>query len=215
MSESQEPEHTVLGLDDDDGIEIVEVVGLDEDSPGAHAVPDEVELTLDDPEDEAEHSGPAGASSPAVAAADGEGERERLLRIQADFENTKKRLLRETEENRRPAAAPLIKRILPVLDNFERALSTEPGAETSAENLRRGVELIFRQMLDELRKEGLESIDSVGQAFDPEIHDAVETARLDEIPAGTVVEELQRGYRLRGRLLRPSLVRVNVNDSGL
>ena len=80
----------------------------------------------------------------------------------------------------------------------------------NGDGLRQGIELIFRQMLDELRREGLEAISAVGQAFDPEIHDAVETESCSDYPADTVIEELLRGYTLRGRLLRPALVKVNV-----
>lgn len=229
MRKTDRQEDPALNLDDDDSIEIVEVWGMDEDSPGASVVPDddpdELILTLDDPDPPGDPYLSDGAMASAVrtpamspSALRDVSDQERLLRVQADFENLKKRVEREAEETRRQAAAALIGRILPVLDNFERALSAEAGAETNADALRRGVALIFRQMLDELRKEGLEAIESVGQTFDPEVHEAVETGSVPEFPNDVVIEELQRGYRLRGRVLRPALVRVNVNltagDSG-
>jgi molecular chaperone GrpE len=227
MSNTETSEEMVLdlGLDDDHEIEIVEVVGLDEDSPGASAVvdddPDEVILSLDSPDLDDDDSEPeaslerADVSSVHAGAVVGAGPpeltaEERLLRIQADFENFKKRVEREAEENREQSTAALIGRILPVLDNFERALSVETGPEASVESFRTGVELIFRHMVDELRREGLEPIDVVGKPFDPGLHDAVETTSIPDLTADTIIEELQRGYRLKGRLLRPALVKVNV-----
>jgi molecular chaperone GrpE len=97
--------------------------------------------------------------------------------------------------------------LLPVLDNFERALSTARQAGVDGQ-LHDGVALIFRQLLDELRREGLEAVDTVGEPFDPAVHEAVATAEDTGLPPHTIVEELQRGYLLQGRLLRPALVRV-------
>jgi len=190
---------------EDDDIEIVEVVGLDEDSPGASPVradtTDEVVIRLEqDPADTL----PRGYSGMP------EGSAERLRRMQADFENYKKRVARERKDQEHHATAELIGRLLPVLDNFERALSVGPGMQNE-ESLRGGVILIFRQILDELRKEGLSAIESVGQPFDPRLHDAVQTAEGSGHPPNTVIDEIQRGYRFRSRLLRPALVRVSVD----
>jgi len=195
----------------DDEIEIVEIVGLDEGresspatrpgGPAARRTAAAQELVVEI----GPRPGRAGDLSPADV-------REQLLRLSADFENFRRRAEREREANERHASASLIGRLLPVLDNFERALSREPGG--GADRLYDGVALIFRQLLDELRKEGLVAVDSVGEPFDPEFHEAVATTVEDALPPDIVVEELQRGYRLHERLLRPSLVRVTVDRRG-
>jgi molecular chaperone GrpE len=140
--------------------------------------------------------------------------------LQADFENLKKRTERERRGYTQRATVTVVARLLPVLDNFERALtiSAEP---TDGEAMRDGVVLIFRQLLEELRREGLEAIEAVGQSFDPEIHEAVETDTTSGRPSNIVTEEFLRGYRLKGDLLRPALVKVSIdpkddvdNDTG-
>jgi molecular chaperone GrpE len=200
---------------DNDDIEILEVVALDEDSPGAGARKDdpeegrdEVTLDFDDPA--------GGTPAPRSDGGREEGpasEHDRLLRLQADFENFKKRMEREQEANERHAAAGLVTRLLPVLDNFERALSSEvPTAEGRA--FQDGVALIFRQLLDELRKQGLAAVDSIGQEFDPNVHEAVAMDRDSGLPPNTVVEELRRGYLLHQRLLRAAQVKVSLDPEG-
>jgi molecular chaperone GrpE len=135
---------------------------------------------------------------------------ERFKRLQSDFENLEKRSDREREGYTHRATVGLVTRLLPVLDNFERALSV--GSEpTDGEAMRDGVVLIFRQLADELRREGLEAIDALGQSFDPEIHEAVETDTASGKPSNFVVDEFQRGYRLKGDLLRPALVKVSID----
>jgi molecular chaperone GrpE len=101
---------------------------------------------------------------------------------------------------------------LPVLDNFERALSAARDAGQDA-LFHDGIVLIFKQLLEELRKEGLAAVDTVGEPFNPEVHDAVATLQHSGFPPNTVVEEMQRGYLLHGRLLRPALVTVSVDPS--
>jgi len=96
-----------------------------------------------------------------------------------------------------------------VLDNFERALGGSTG--TPGASFREGMALVFRQLLEELRKEGLTAVDSVGEPFDPAVHEAVATEQAPELPPHTVVEELQRGYLLHDRLLRPALVKVTLD----
>lgn len=198
--------------DDTDEIEILEVVGLDEEFPAASAGPtpvdehpDEVVVALDDePEAEA-----AAGDDGAIDASRTLSDSERLVRIQADFDNLAKRVARERAAQSGQATADLVERLLPVLDNFERAvqLGTEGSGDTA---LREGIMLIFRQFLDVLRQEGLVAVDTVGEPFDPSVHEAVETDRNSSLPPGTVVEELQRGYKLRKRLIRPALVKVRV-----
>lgn len=207
MSDSdRRMENSVLSPEDqsDDDIEIVEVVGLDEDSPGATAVEDDGDLVLD--LDEAPPAGPAQPEPPASA------DTERLIRLRAEFDNLERRVERERADFREQANADLIIRLLPVLDNFERGLASGMQAG-DVESLRDGIVLIFRQLLDELRKEGLEAIEAVGETFDPEVHEAVETDEDSSLPPHTVTEELQRGYRMNGKLLRPSLVKVKVDPT--
>jgi len=200
-------------LEENDDIEIIEVIGLDEDSPApaAGSAPgaagdssDEVVLDFDS---EAEISGLL-SEQPNGDLRD-VPDSERLLRLKADFDNFKKRIDREREASERHASASLVTRLLPVLDNFERALARDvPEGDGNA--FREGIEMIFRQLLEELRKEGLTSVDSIGQPFDPNVHEAVATDSRSDLPAQTVLEELQRGYLMHNRLLRPSLVKVCV-----
>ena len=120
---------------------------------------------------------------------------------------------REREANERHAAAGLVTRLLPVLDNFERALSSEVPTE-EGRAFQEGVALIFRQLLDELRKQGLAAVDSLGQEFDPTVHEAVAMDADSGLPPNTVVEELRRGYLLHDRLLRAAQVKVSLDPDG-
>ncbi len=133
---------------------------------------------------------------------------ERLLRKQAELENFSKRAQREKEEFRQHATEGLIRSLLPVLDGFERALRQR--APAVPESFYQGMELIHRQLCDVLGRAGLEAIETTGQLFDPHYHQAVETvedaARRDQ----EIAEELQRGYKLKHRLLRPAIVKVAV-----
>jgi molecular chaperone GrpE len=193
-----------LPADREEEVEILEVVGVDEDAPPAPA--DEVEVEFDD------EGGPLPAlpGRPAPAPAGAESvERERYLRLYADFENLKKRVERERVEHRLRATESLLERLLPVLDNFERALAARSGEEA----LRTGVQMIYRQLYDELRREGLKPVEALGQLFDPSVHEAVATTADSGLPAHTVVGELQRGYFFGDRLLRPSLVRVQTDEA--
>lgn len=131
----------------------------------------------------------------------------KFLYAMADLENTKKRFEREKEEIIKYAEADLIKEILPVLDNMERAWNSSNVQQI--EDLRKGLDLIQRQLLDVLKKRGLTPIDAEGATFDPFFHEAVELVERDDIPEGTVVEEVQKGYLFKDRLLRPALVKVS------
>lgn len=131
----------------------------------------------------------------------------RLLRLQADFENYRRRVQREREELALFANQKLLLSLLPVLDNLERALGT-PVAEGD-EKLRQGVELTARSFREILLREGVEAIAAVGQPFDPNLHEAVMTIESAEHPEGTVVAEFQKGYRLGDRVIRPSMVQVS------
>ena len=186
---------------EDDEIEILEVVGLEEDAPAAP--PEEIEVEFEDDGGRA----PQAASAAPVKGGEAQ-ERERYLRLYADFENLKKRVERERIEHRLRATESLLSRLLPVLDNFERALAARAGED----GLRAGVQMIYRQLFDELRREGLRPVEALGQTFDPTIHEAVATTSDSGLPPHTVVGELQRGYFFGDRLLRPSLVRVQTDD---
>lgn len=133
--------------------------------------------------------------------------RNTMIRRQADFENYKKRVDRERAEDRSRATAVIIEHVLPVLDAFERALAAH--ADPAYEEYRKGFELIYRQLLDVFVRYGLEPIEAVGHPFDPHLHHAVERVESTEHVDGMVIEEHQKGYLFRERVLRPSMVRVS------
>ena len=131
---------------------------------------------------------------------------DRLLRTAAEFDNYRKRIDRERRDQSESAAAALLAEVLPVVDNLERALQAPSGPE--AAGYRAGVELIHRQMLDLLRKRGVTPIDALGADFDPRFHQAVSQESSQTHRDGEVMEEMQRGYMLGDRLLRPAMVKV-------
>ena len=130
---------------------------------------------------------------------------ERLVRLQAEFENARKRSAKEQQEFRDYAIFDTVKSLLPLVDSLALAVRTPTvdGVELHA-----GMELIYRQLQDILCKMGVTSIDAVGERFDPQIHHAIATADTDLVEDGTVVGELQRGYKFKDRLLRPAMVTV-------
>jgi molecular chaperone GrpE len=135
---------------------------------------------------------------------------DRLLRKQAEFENFRKRTEREMQEAYRRARADILLDILPALDNMERALKHADNADATV--LHEGLALIYKQLSDALGKHGLEAIDSIGSPFDPELHEAVAAEQNDDVDDHTVLDELQRGYKLGDRLLRPARVKVSVQS---
>jgi len=141
---------------------------------------------------------------------------DRLARLQAEFDNARKRAVREQQEFREFAAADVIKNFLPILDSLERALKAggDSNSNSNSNDFRNGVELIYRQFQDALQKIGVQPIVSLGQAFDPRVHEAVEMVDTSEVPDHHVLDELQRGYRYKERLLRPAMVRVARNARG-
>jgi molecular chaperone GrpE len=132
---------------------------------------------------------------------------DRLARMQAEFENARKRAERERIEFRDYATGSVVEQFLPVLDNFALALDSAG----SAEQLRSGVELIVKQMEEILRQLQVTPVATVGEAFDPRLHEAIGLVERDDLPDQHVAEEIRRGYRLRERLLRPAMVRVVSN----
>jgi molecular chaperone GrpE len=135
---------------------------------------------------------------------------DRLARLQAEFDNARKRAVKEQQDFREFAAADVIKNFLPTLDSFERALK----ANADASEFRSGVELIYRQFQDALQKIGVQPILATGQVFDPRLHEAVEMVDTVDVPDQQVVDEFQRGYKYKDRLLRPAMVRVARNGRG-
>ncbi len=138
---------------------------------------------------------------------------DRLARAQAEFDNARKRAAREQQEYRDYAQADAIKALLPILDSFERALEAHPPGHSSSKTIefRSGIDLIYKQLQDALQKLGVQPIAAKGKSFDPRLHEAIEMVDTDEADDQTVIEELQRGYKLKERLLRPAMVRVARN----
>ena len=134
---------------------------------------------------------------------------DRLARLQAEFENYRKRSAREQAEFKDYAVSDAVKSFLPILDSFDLALRQKPDA--SETSLRAGIELIRKQFEDAFTRLGVQTVPSEGQTFDPRVHEAIEMIPSSEHADHEVIEELQRGYKLKDRLLRPAMVRVATN----
>ncbi len=132
---------------------------------------------------------------------------DRLARAQAEFDNARRRAAKEQQDYRDYATMDALKSLLPVLDSFERALQSK----SDASDFRNGIELIYKQLQDALAKQGVIAIPANGQPFDPRFHEAIEMVETTEAPDHTVVEELQRGYKYKDRLMRPAMVKVAKN----
>lgn len=172
---------------------------------------DEENVPAETPAEQAEV--PEESAAPVVGADSDEmallrARNEQLIRIAADFENYKRRHVREKEDWAKYAGQQVITMLLPVIDNFERALQTEPKAE-EFESFVEGVRMIHRQLVEVLGKAGVEVIQAVGEPFNPEFHEAIMSEASDEVPDETVLAEFQKGYVMNGRLLRPSRVKVS------
>lgn len=190
---------------EDDEIEILEIEGMEEPAVGG------VEPARD-PGAEGAGSGDVSGGDPSAQVEALRREKaemqERLLRRQADLENARKRLDREKVEFLRFAGSDLIGKMLPVLDNLERALDASAGTED--EGLREGIRLVHQQFLEVLKKEGLEPVEALGKKFDPNEHEAVFREEVEDAESDEVIGVLQKGYFYRGRLLRPAMVKVAV-----
>jgi len=156
---------------------------------------------LEENEDEV-HSGPKNLKE---AQAQIDELDERLLRLTAEYDNFRKRSQREKNESRQFANQHLLEKQLPVLDNFEMALT---AAENTDPAIRDGVQMIYDQFLSVLKEAGVEGIDAGGELFDPNIHEAISQKETTEVEEGTVVQQVQRGYKLNDRLVRPARVIV-------
>ncbi|UQZ86968.1 heat shock protein GrpE [Paenibacillus konkukensis] len=133
---------------------------------------------------------------------------QRFLRTQADFDNFRRRTRQEKEEFAKYASLKLIEQLLPVVDNFERALVAGKD-NNDYDALLKGVDMIFRQFEQVLAGEGLQAMEAVGQPFNPEFHQAIMQVDSDEHEEGIVVEEVQKGYMLKDKVLRPAMVKVS------
>jgi len=131
-----------------------------------------------------------------------------LKRLKAEFENYKKRVLKEREEVRKLANENLIRQFLPIMDDLERAINSAKETR-SINSLIEGIVMILNQLKEILKKQGVEEIEAKGREFDPYLHEAVLELRSDEYPDNFVVEEMRKGYKLNNRILRPAMVKVN------
>jgi molecular chaperone GrpE len=129
-----------------------------------------------------------------------------MLRMRAEFDNARRRAERERSDYLQFAAMDLVRDILPILDDFERALNVE----TADRNYAKGVELIYQRMFETVKKMGLEPIETAGKPFDPNVHQAIERVPTEEAEDQTILGEYQKGYNFKGKLLRPAMVRVAV-----
>lgn len=140
---------------------------------------------------------------------------DRLLRLQAEFENYRRRTRQEMQQSSDSAGEAIFRQLLPIVDNLERAVAAGPDASEPAGSrtdsaVAEGVRLVLRQLLDLLEKNGVTPIESLNQPFDPHVHEAVIRVEEQGYETDTVVEEFQRGYSLQGKILRPSMVKVAV-----
>ncbi len=133
---------------------------------------------------------------------------EKYLRLYAEFENYKKRTRQELDTERTYRAQSVLRDILPAIDNIERALAQQ-GESDEFKSLHKGVEMVYESLLHSLKENGLEVIEALDQPFDPNLHQAVMQESDERKDSGIVLEELQKGYKLKERVLRPSMVKVN------
>ncbi|HXZ86349.1 MAG TPA: nucleotide exchange factor GrpE [Myxococcota bacterium] len=171
-------------------------------------MPNELIAELDESAEAKPEAAPAEAN-PAVAAELAEL-KDRHLRLAADFDNFRRRSLKERQDLHNYANENLVKELLPIVDNLERAVDHARKEEqrSDSDNLLQGVELTYRSLLQILTRLGVVEIAALGQPFDPQIHEAVRRIPSPDQPAGTVVEIYQKGYMLKDRMLRPAMVAV-------
>ncbi|MGN7940764.1 nucleotide exchange factor GrpE [Virgibacillus sp. 6R] len=132
----------------------------------------------------------------------------KVLRAQADFDNFRRRTRLDQEAAQKYRAQSLVSEIIPALDNFERALQIEADNDQT-KSLLQGMNIVYNQLIQALQNEGVEAIKSVGEQFDPHIHQAVMQVEDENFESNTVIEELQKGYKLKDRVIRPAMVKVN------
>lgn len=224
MEENERTSDFCSDSGDNDEVEILEVIGIEDDLGQAppeesfeSAADDEYLLDLDAPPSGLNDTGglvaEAGDYSASVIDNDGDTETDRqiLMRLRADYDNLRKRIDRERSEFEFHANFALVGRLLPVMDNLERALAADSGPGGP---LREGLVMIRRQLSDQLEQDGLTVIETIGHTFDPAMHDAVATEPSDEHPSNTILEELQKGYLFQNRVLRTAMVKVSTGEEG-
>lgn len=158
-----------------------------------------------------EHTEPADAGTNLLAESykrQAEENHGKYLRAQADFDNFRKRTLKEKEELAQYASLKLVNQLLPIVDNFQRALQTG-GEAAESDAFAKGVDMIYRQLIQVLENEGLKAMEPVGQPFDPELHQAIMQVDSEEHEEGIVVEVVQQGYWLKDKVIRPAMVKVS------
>lgn len=138
-----------------------------------------------------------------------EESQQRYLRAQADFDNFRRRTLKEKEELGQYASMKLIGELLPVVDNFDRAIDAAKSGGAEGDSFSKGIDMIFRQLVGVLEQEGLKQMETVGQPFNPDFHQAIMQVESEEHEEGIVVEEVQKGYMLKDKVLRPAMVKVS------
>jgi len=180
------------------------VVETQNPEPASSEQPDDI-VAIDTPEGQLARLAEVAAERDRLAAETAEL-RDRLLRARAEFDNARRRVERDRTDFLQFASMDMVKEILPILDDFERALKVE----TADRDYAKGVELIYGRLFETLRKLGLEAIQTEGREFDPNIHQAVERVETDDAPDQAILGEFQRGYIFKGRLLRPAMVKVAV-----
>jgi molecular chaperone GrpE len=198
--EKQTPEDLVDG-----GLDEIEIEFIDEKTPTESGL-EPVSDVIDEDADEAVDLGPSVEVEIERLESELDELRDIHLRKLAEFDNFRKRTERERDEVRRLASEELVRELLPVLDNFERAL--QHGVESDSGAFREGVEMIAKQLWDTLERQGVEVIDPSGEQFSPEVHEAVHQVEDETLEPGTVASVLAKGYIFKGRLIRPAMVGV-------
>lgn len=191
MSESDKQAQTVQSAEAVDHIQETEGNGQTEETAGAESAANEAASEIDALRKEAEEN------------------HERYLRVQADFDNFRRRSRQEKEEFAKYAASKLLEQLVPVVDNFERALASSKETK-DFDSLLKGLDMTFRQLDQVLEQEGLKRMEAVGQPFNPEFHQAILQVESDEHEEGIVVEEVQKGYLYKDKVLRPAMVKVSL-----
>jgi molecular chaperone GrpE len=187
------------------GLEEIEIEFVDEATPIETGL-EPVSKDVNEDDEEAVNLGPSVEVEIERLESELDELRDIHLRKLAEFDNFRKRTERERDEIKRLASEELVRELLPVLDNFERAL--QHGADTDASAFREGVEMIAKQLWDTLERQGVEVIDPSGQQFSPEVHEAVHQVEDENLEPGTVASVLAKGYLFKGRLIRPAMVGV-------
>ncbi|QQK75812.1 nucleotide exchange factor GrpE [Salicibibacter cibarius] len=190
----------------------VEVNAMNENENGRQPEED-VEVIDPDAEDissSADENGEASENQTQIETLQAELEewQNKVKRVQADYDNFRKRSRSEKEAAAEFRSQPLMEALLPVLDNFRRALDSE-GQNASDEGFYKGMEMVYRQFVEALESDGLEEIPTEGETFDPNVHQAVMQVEEEGFESNQIVEELQKGYKLKTRVIRPAMVKVN------